>query len=238
MKLLCDCTCSLSQVNWHLEYYYLYMADAISLLEKYIHVKWVRSFAGLLQVCIMVQLLPKGSEKSYPTSAHCKRTVHRILVVGGEDEKKAGQCWTEKIWREFGQHCTLNGSTPKNSVCCCWLFKVELKNPNLTWEHNLLILCAELEQYKSCVTDWEARTSIECSSRIGSHYTSCSRTHIFLEQGIVWTEREHKMDIGIPEIPCGSWCSCTWPENWCREYTQNYRVCVLLCRNKSFLPLY
>jgi hypothetical protein len=40
----------------------------------------------------MVQLLPKGSEKSYPMSAHCKTTIYRIM--GGGDEKRqvsAGQ---------------------------------------------------------------------------------------------------------------------------------------------------
>ena len=66
---------------------------------------------------------------------------------------------------ELGQQCTLDGSTPKNDVWCCWLFKLELKYPNLTWEHNLLKLCAELEQYKSCLQDGGARTSIECSHR-------------------------------------------------------------------------
>jgi len=30
----------------------------------------------------MVQLLSKGSEKSYLTSAHCKNTVYRIMVGG------------------------------------------------------------------------------------------------------------------------------------------------------------
>jgi hypothetical protein len=84
------------------------------------------------------------------------------------------------------------------------LLKLELKYPNFTWEHNLLKLCAELEQYKSCLSDGGARTSTECSSRIGSHCNSCSKTDVFLEQDIVWTEWEHKTDIGVPEFPCSS----------------------------------
>jgi hypothetical protein len=73
------------------------MTGVLSLLEKYIHVKKVCSFAVLLQVCIMVQLLPKGSEKSYPTSEHCKRTAYRIM---GEGKKKGRVSSGQKIYEE------------------------------------------------------------------------------------------------------------------------------------------
>lgn len=101
---------------------------------------------------------------------------------------------------------------PKKRCLLLVAVQIGVKNPNLKWEHNLLKLCTELGEYKSCLSEWEARTSIECSSRIGSHCTSCSRTHVYLEWGTIWTEWEHTMDIGVPEIPCSSWCSCTRPE--------------------------
>jgi len=57
-------------------------------------------------------------------------------------------------WSELGQQCTLDGSTHKNDVWCCWLFKLELIYPNLTWEHNLLKLCTSWNNTRAvCQTE-------------------------------------------------------------------------------------
>ena len=151
-------------------------------------------------------IVVKGFRKIIPQKSYLKKYSIQNNNLGGG---KAGSVLDRKYrtainWSELGQQCTLDGSTLKNDIWYCWLFRLELKYPNFTWEHKLLKLCTSWNNTRAVCKMEEQEPVLNAVTGIGSHCTSCSRTDVFLEQDIVWTEWEQKTDIGVPEFPCSS----------------------------------